>query len=1481
MQKLFDATGMSFSTITSLEKEDLIKVAELSEPNPLAQILLRGNLLSIKSQLSPTSNSIPAEVNNDPVETEANSQSQVTTSTDSTFGSVVFPSKTDKVRDTNRWPLVLGRRYKGTSDPIPISAFCNQLISIGIREAASNVEFFRFVLGNLETSINVEVVNFLISKGIMEESKAAVRLPALFEFLKSRFALTDNSVILQSRLEKLKQNGRTIAEFSEIFHQRLEELKMSQSGNPLTEAYILSAFKNSLDDSYRLFADDQCSVRTCSQMVELLIVWEQNIEARESRLTSSSKIPSKSKAHLAQSRKCSFCERGFHSEDKCWKKHPELMPPMCTKCNRHHLGSCKSSSSSNDNISPNANLKFDSKTEDRILKTSIATISDGTCQVVRPFKPWTLELTHYGCSALIDSGASSSMISVKQGLHFLNNFENDTELFELNSPMTIEFGDANKVQATQYITVNHVIGDVSVDFIVVPKLSVPLLIGLSDFDSLKLLQQRCEACQCTDPTPEVISSTAPNDIDLQFYRNVDGTITVTSPLFENAHILPWREKARSRSELELSIMDDLIRGMLAEGKVRKASSNELLIVQELILVDKFLSKGVHKPKAYPPEDGRYRLVLDCRPANALRLDKSTNSWVVDQMLFGGNQPSQTNETCQSQHSALSQLESISHSERKYFAKVDLKNAFYSTKVTTKLSQIFGFRHRGEYYSFMVLPMGWFLSPSIFQDVVSFMIDSAADKLENVRVIHQQDDILIVGPSFSHVEKAMEILIDTFKSFNFAVRPEKCEGPAESASFCGLKIFSDGGIKPYPIKRQLNEIAARTAAEAFDRVKTVADTKHILRSWLGTSAYFSKWLPADLRDESLVLHSFLPKLDTGEVSRQDLVERAATFVKGLCKWWIENPISLYGGSSNCEDTLVIVDANVTGWSGCIFRLAEVEKGTNYPLPFSLSGLLSTHEKILIPEGKSVDEYTLLPVRFDGARFGSKFETQQSSTWRERAAAMLMVHRNKDVLSRRVFILSDNKNLVGSWKDTEILNSSLCTAFTTYISHVYGAIHVKRNHPVLMWVDQCARNIESNTPGQISDIIALPARIEELDLTSPRATDTKRPRVDDGFSQSDNDEVLMSPEDFAVDQVVKNYSGPEVNPLLERGWIVPEGNNFYTTEKFPGNIVVHSLLIPTDQGPDILRSIHYDYGHATIAGIRKYLSLWRIWVGNFDKIAKDIISDCKFCLHCRDTFHPERSTIPMPKRPMDLIMADFLQPEKISQPAFLVFRDRYSGYTEGRAIEKMDQYEAKQLLIEWIARFGPPSIFKTDNAEAFNSDLMNCLYAKYHIRHINSPVYEPKSNGSVERIIKSVEEGLRIELMAGTPAQEAIHIVTGRLNRTTLVPGDSNISSPRETIFKFFEESPFFHTFPVGNFKHDLEIGQRVLVKIPNAPKLSPQFGEIPYTISEIIGNHIYRLTDDQGFPVKSSVRRDGLKPLFMDYDGDNASICSIVEGGMCE
>jgi hypothetical protein len=242
--------------------------------------------------------------------------------------------------------------------------------------------------------------------------------------------------------------------------------------------------------------------------------------------------------------------------------------------------------------------------------------------------------------------------------------------------------------------------------------------------------------------------------------------------------------------------------------------------------------------------------------------------------------------------------------------------------------------------------------------------------------------------------------------------------------------------------------------------------------------------------------------------------------------------------------------------------------------------------------------------------------------------------------------------------------------------------------------------------------------------------------------------------------------------------------------------------------------------------------------------------------------------MPKHPMEFVMADFLQPEKSTQPGFLVFRDRYSGFTEGRAIEKLDSFEVRQLLIEWIARFGPPATFMTDNAEAFSADRLNTLYSKYDIVHRRSPVYEPKSNGAVERVIKTIEEGLRMELSAGVPVQEAIHVVCGCINRTTSVPGDPNSLCPRSVVFNFLEQRPFYREPKIfEDFRHDLAIGQKVFVKIPNASKLSAQYEDKGLFVDKIVGNHIYSLRDEKGIVLPTFYRRERIKPVFVDCTKD--------------
>jgi hypothetical protein len=385
--------------------------------------------------------------------------------------------------------------------------------------------------------------------------------------------------------------------------------------------------------------------------------------------------------------------------------------------------------------------------------------------------------------------------------------------------------------------------------------------------------------------------------------------------------------------------------------------------------------------------------------------------------------------------------------------------------------------------------------------------------------------------------------------------------------------------------------------------------------------------------------------------------------------------VYGGSDNQEDTLVVVDANVSGWSGCIFRVTAIEKDKSYPLPFSISGILTSHEGTLIPPDKSPDDFTVVPVRFDGSRWNSIFETAQSSTWRERAACMTIIHRNRECLSGKVYIISDNKNLVSNWKDTESLTAALCSAFSTYIAHVSSAIHVKRNHPLLQWVDNSARSLT---------LSALTVKRTFTD-TGVAGQCTKKVRPD---QQDDLSEINAEPDEFdqsheVITHVDNNNSDKaervgghllaDISDLLDKQHLIRENNQIFTTEKFPGKVDVHSLLVLVDDAFSVLKSIHYDFGHPTVMGIRKILRLWRLWVINFGRIVASIIADCPFCLHCRENFHPERSSIPMVTHPMEMVMADFLQPEKDIQPGFIIFKDRYSGFLEGRAIEKLDSFE----------------------------------------------------------------------------------------------------------------------------------------------------------------------------------------------------------------
>jgi hypothetical protein len=209
---------ISTEALVFMTDSDIKRICEGVEPDLIKSLSLKLNLQVTRKAFLYHQNQTSLI---QPVPVVDTLSTRTNDSKSSLFDTVSFPERSEKSRDTNKWPLVLGRRYKCVSDPVPVSSFINLLVSFGIKESVSSSEFFRYVTSNLEIDFNVQVVNFLISKGCIDDSASSERLTRLHDSLKSSFSITDTPSILRSRLEKLHQESESIAEFSQKFNKHL------------------------------------------------------------------------------------------------------------------------------------------------------------------------------------------------------------------------------------------------------------------------------------------------------------------------------------------------------------------------------------------------------------------------------------------------------------------------------------------------------------------------------------------------------------------------------------------------------------------------------------------------------------------------------------------------------------------------------------------------------------------------------------------------------------------------------------------------------------------------------------------------------------------------------------------------------------------------------------------------------------------------------------------------------------------------------------------------------------------------------------------------------------------------------------------------------------------------------------------------------------------------------------------------------------
>ena len=327
----------------------------------------------------------------------------------------------------------------------------------------------------------------------------------------------------------------------------------------------------------------------------------------------------------------------------------------------------------------------------------------------------------------------------------------------------------------------------------------------------------------------------------------------------------------------------------------------------------------------------------------------------------------------------------------------------------------------------------------------------------------------------------------------------------------------------------------------------------LRQWAGRFNYMTNWLTPAMKAHLHTLHSMCSEVGkSGQPMGRIAKDEVCQALKTLVEFYLEKIPVLWGVPDNNEFTVVVTDANQGSWASVVLvpvrrellglqgangtdsadncelsserqraqkteavaatacqraheTGAEAVEDRSLPAPFHFESLMRQVATQCPELGVDPREWVLVPVRWDGDRWPITIQ-RWSSTWRERAAAMKAIGRNRSFLSGPVVLACDNCNIPRSWGDMEQhLTAGLIPDFEDFCAYVWRSIQISRKDPAMSLVDAVARELEDESfklkktraaqeqrkeSGPALEATANPGIKVEMDATAPcqRAHDT---------------------------------------------------------------------------------------------------------------------------------------------------------------------------------------------------------------------------------------------------------------------------------------------------------------------------------------------------------------------------------------------------------
>ena len=646
----------------------------------------------------------------------------------------------------------------------------------------------------------------------------------------------------------------------------------------------------------------------------------------------------------------------------------------------------------------------------------------------------------------------------------------------------------------------------------------------------------------------------------------------------------------------------------------------------------------------------------------------------------------------------------------WFSTLDLASGYWQLDIEEGDREKTAFTtHRG-LYQFRRMPFGLCNAPGTFERVMEIVMRGLQWKTCLVYL----DDIVVFSNGFDqHLERLGEVL-GRLIAAGLKVKPSKCQLARREVGFLG-HVVSHRGVSTDPEKI--------VAVEGWPAPGNVTE----VRSFLGLAGYYRAFVP-DFATIAKPLSSLAEKGKTFSWT-----EECTQAFEALKRKLVEAPILAFPQE---EGGLVLdTDASDTGLGAV---LSQEQDGMERVLAY-------------------------------GSRTLSKPEKNYCVTRRELLAIVFGLRKFRHYLvGRPVLVRTDHASLrwLLEFKEPEGQLARWLQVITTYdlrIQHRPGKLHGNADGLSRRPCKQCGRDEDMGEMDSCRVVTRGVARKRDGtgDPQAPAVDAIQDQRVPANGGETRPLEIDWAQEQ-AEDALLREVQGwlapgqaPAPDDLLGRGyedrawanqlerlrlvhgvlgryWTAPSGHHHF------------QIAVPKSQRKEVLYQCHGApmAGHLGRTRTVRRLQQAYYWP-DFRRDATVWCARCEPCIKRKSAPPPHRAAMGhVPTGlPMQRVAIDIMGPLPRSDRGnrfIMVVGDYFTKWTEAFPLVNQEAGTvARELVEQFVCRFGPPAEIHTDQGRNFQSALFKEILALLEIRQTRTCAFRPQSDGMIERANRTIE------------------------------------------------------------------------------------------------------------------------------------------------